>query len=261
MYYRGRDPQIELMQTRKNHTCYGMGLGIIILDDVYPGFPGDVRNASAYPYPIQYDIVRDIDAKKLVFDDDKSQCLQPILDSAKRLEKMGCRAIAAECGYFGYFQREVAEYVDVPVFMSSLLQVPMIQQCIGPKKKVGIFCYTSQQLTDAHLRNVGIDTKSNFVVYGAHENGCEEFDNLWNYEVRSERPFAYYQKSEKEVLAACSKIKAENPDLGAIMLECTGMQPFGRAIQRELDVPVYSWSTTLDYAYSVVNHRDFYGHI
>jgi len=261
MYYNGRDTQIELMHTRKNHSCYGMGLGIIILDDVYPGFPGDVRNASAYPFPIQYDIVKDVDIKKLVWLDDKTPCRQPILDSAKRLEKMGCRAIAAECGYFAYFQQDVAGYVDIPVFMSSLLQVPMIQQSIGCKKKVGILCYTSKQLTDAHLKMVGIDPNSNFVVYGAHENGCVEFDNLWNYETRPESPLAYYQKSEKEIIAACAKIKAENPDVGAIMLECTGMQPFGRAIQRALDLPVYSWSTMLDYAYSVVNHRDFYGHI
>ncbi len=259
--YQARDVNLQTIYTRKQHSCYGMGLGIMILDDVYPGFPGDVRNASAFPYPIQYDIVQDIDIKKLVWLDDKTQCRQPILDAAKRLENMGCKAIAAECGYFAYFQQDVAGYVDIPVFMSSLLQVPMIQQSIGPNKKVGILCYTSQQLTDTHLERVGIDPKSNFVVYGAHENGCEEFDNLWNYETRPELPLAHYDKSEREIIAACQKMKDENPDLGAIMLECTGMQPFGRAIQRALDLPVYSWSTLLDYAYSVVNHRDFYGHV
>ena len=50
MIYGNRDLGINHIITRKNHTCYGMGLGIIILDDVYPGFPGDVRNASAYPF-------------------------------------------------------------------------------------------------------------------------------------------------------------------------------------------------------------------
>jgi hypothetical protein len=49
---RNRDVGINYIKARKNHRCYGMGLGIIILDDVYPGFPGDVRNASAYPFPI-----------------------------------------------------------------------------------------------------------------------------------------------------------------------------------------------------------------
>ena len=53
----------------------------------------------------------------------------------------------------------------------------------------------------------------------------------------------------------------KNPDIGAIMLECTGMQPFARAVQREVELPVFSWGTLLDYAYSVVNHRDYYGHV
>ena len=50
------------------------------------------------------------------------------------------------------------------------------------------------------------------------------------------------------------------------MLECTGMQPFARAIQREISaegapVPIFSWGTLLDYAFSVAVHRDYYGHV
>ena len=93
-----RDMGIGHIKARKNHRCYGMGLGIIILDDVYPGFPGDVRNASAYPFPIQYEIVEGVDIHALVVAEDKSPCLEPIKRAAKNLELMGCRAIAAECG-------------------------------------------------------------------------------------------------------------------------------------------------------------------
>ncbi len=261
MFNQTRDPKIELIKTRKQHSCYGMGLGIMIVDDIYPGFPGDVRNASAFPYPIQYDIIKGMDLNMLVWDEDKTPCRQLIIDAAKRLESMGCKAIAAECGYFAYFQQDVVDHVDVPVFMSSLLQVPMIQQNIGKKKKVGILCHTASQLTETHLERVGIDVNSNYVIYGAHENGCVEFDNLWISKTRPEIPHAYYTKSEEEIIAVCKKMVQENPDMGAIMLECTGMQPFGRAIQREVDLPVYSWSTLLDYAYSIVNHRDFYGHV
>src|ERR1700761_3404747 len=151
MIYGNRDLGISTIRSRKSHSCYGMGLGIMLLDDVYPGFPGDVRNASAYPFPIQYDIVEGVDIQRLVFHPDKSPCLAPILAAAKRLERMGCRAIAAECGYFAYFQREVAGSVGVPVFMSSLLQVPMVQRSIGPDDVVGIVCGTRCNLTAAHL--------------------------------------------------------------------------------------------------------------
>ena len=77
-----------------------MGLGIMICDEAYPGFPGDVRNASAFPFPVQYEVVEGVDLQALVWAEDKSPCLAPIQRAARKLEAMGCRAIAAECGYY-----------------------------------------------------------------------------------------------------------------------------------------------------------------
>lgn len=79
-----------------------------------------MRDASAYPFPIQYDVVEGVDIDRLVFQEDKS--------------------IAAECSNFAFFQKEVAAEVSVPVFMSSLLQVPMAQRLVGRTKRVGTVC-------------------------------------------------------------------------------------------------------------------------
>lgn len=262
MFNMNHDSKINYIKTRKDHTCYGMGIGIMVLDDAYPGFPGDVRNASAFPYPIQYEIAEGVDNHTLVWEQDKTPCREPILRAAKKLERMGCRAIAAECGYFAYFQKDVAGYVDVPVFMSSLLQVPFIQQAIGLKKSVGIVCAQKRFLTPNHLLNVGIDLNSNFVIAGAQdEYGCPKFDTLWDHEKRPEIPESYYDKAEEDMIKICKEFINKNPNIGAIMLECTGMQPFARVIQRETDLPVFSWGTLLDYAYSVIAHRDYYGHV
>lgn len=262
MMYQNRDMQINRIQARENHVCYGMGIGIILLNDAYPGFPGDVRNASAFPYPIQYEIAEGVTNKTLVYDNDPAQCREAVVNAAKKLERLGCRAIAAECGYFAFFQKDVAAAVDVPVFMSSLLQIPLIQQVIGPKKSVGIICAQKQFLSDRHLENVGVQPGPNILVAGAQdEYNVTEFDNLWNPLKRPERPEAYYDKAEQQMVDCARSFVEKNPQIGAIMLECTGMQPFARAIQRELDLPVFSWGTILDYAYSVVNHRDYYGHV
>src|SRR5690625_2128437 len=156
-----RDIGINQIKARKQHVAYGMGLGIMLLDDVYPGFPGDVRNASAYPFPIQYEIVEKVDIKKLVFSNEQDECVEPIIKAAQKLERLGVRAIAAECGYFAYFQEIVANQVSIPVFMSSLLQVPFAQQVVGTKGKIGIFCAAKKRLTPTHLQNVGIDPNSN----------------------------------------------------------------------------------------------------
>ena len=260
--YQYRDFGIHKIQAREGQSCYGMGLGIMILDDVYPGFPGDVRNASAYPFPIQYEIIEGVDIPTLVEAEDKSPCLNPILQAAKKLEKLGCRAIAAECGYFSYFQKEVARSVKIPVFMSSLLQVPLAQQIIGPEQVVGILAARSQFLDEHHLRSVGIQIGSNYIIGGAmDEHQCQEFDNLWTHNLRPNPPRANYENAEREFLDIATKFYHENPKMGAKVLECTGFPPFARALQREIDIPVFSWGTMLDYAYSVVVHRDYYGHV
>ena len=260
--YRNRDFGINYIEPRRDHRCYGMGLGIIILDDIYPGFPGDVRNASAYPFPIQYEIAEGVDIWALVHEEDKSPCLEPIQRAAKKLEEMGCRAIAAECGYFAYFQQEIAGHVDIPVFMSSLLQVPFAQSLIGPEKIVGILAAREEQLTQAHLEAVGIQPGSNYVIAGAEGEGrCEEFSHLWYAPERTDPPSAYYDKAEREFLEVGTEFYQAHPGMGALMMECTGMQTFARALQREIDIPIFSWGTLLDYAYSVVVHRDYYGHV
>ena len=262
MIYGNRDMGINHIITRKDHSCYGMGLGIIILDDAYPGFPGDVRNASAFPYPIQYELVKGVDIKKLVFDENQDICLESILKAAKKLEQMGCRAIAAECGYFAYFQKEVAAHVDVPVFMSSLLQVPFARQLISPDKYVGIICAQKRFLSKKHLEAVGIDTSSNILVAGAlDEYGCQEFINLWDPEKRPLIPEVYYEKANKEFVSASEQFCYNHPEIGALVLECTGMQPFARSLQHKVDLPIFSWGTLLDYAFSVSVHRDYYGHV
>ncbi len=262
MLYQNRDMGIGRIKARKNHVCYGMGIGIILLNDAYPGFPGDVRNASAFPYPIQYEIAEGVTNQTLVYDNNPAQCREAVLSAAKKLERLGCRAIAAECGYFAFFQKDVAAVAGVPVFMSSLLQIPFIQQIIGPQKSVGIICAQKQFLSEAHLRAVGVEPSPRILVAGSQdEYGVTEFDNLWNPLKRPACPTADYEKTEAQMVACAEQFVEKNPEIGAIMLECTGMQPFARAIQRQLDLPVFSWGTLLDYAYSIVNHREYYGHV
>ncbi len=256
------DPGITHISARPEQRSYGMGLGVILLDDVYPAFPGDVRNASGYPFPIQYEIARDVDIYRLVVEIDKSPCLAPLLRAAKNLERMGCRAIIGECGYFAYFQREVAASVSVPVFMSSLLQVPLAQQLISPEKVVGVLMANSHYLTDHHLTSVGIQIGSNYLIGGAMDDlRCPEFDHLWTNGLRTDPPSAVYDQAESEFLAVATEFFVQHPNMGAMVLECTGFPPFARALQRKIGLPIFSWGTLLDYAYSIVVHRDYYGHV
>ena len=121
-----RDLSIDLIKARPNRRVYGMGLGIMILDEVYPGFPGDVRNASGYPFPIQYEVMEDFNCNNIAVtknNEDDAIILASIMKAAKRLEWYGCKAIVAECGYFSYFQQMVRDQGRDSELVSTLLDM------------------------------------------------------------------------------------------------------------------------------------------
>lgn len=239
-----------------------MGLGVILLDDVYPAFPGDVRNPSDFAFPIQYDVAEGVDIFQLVRSDDKAHLLEPILRSARRLEKMGCRAIAAECGYFAWFQREIAGAVSVPVFASSLLQVPLAQAVVGSGRRVGVLMASKKFARERHFRAVGLVDTAGLIIHGAMDGGrIPQFHSLWNADVRLELPGADYDTAEREFVEVGVEFARAHPDMGAMVLECTGFPPFARALQQEIDIPLFSWSTLLEFAWSVSVHRGFAGHV
>ena len=142
------------------------------------------------------------------------------------------------------------------------LQVPFAQQVVGPKKIVGIYVGTKSAVRDGHLTSVGIQLGSNYAIEGACDNDvCREFVNLWYEGKRPARPEAYYDKAAEEFVSHGVKFFKQNPNMGAMVLECTGFPPFARQLQQEIDIPLFSYNTLHDFAYSVVVHRDFHGHV
>lgn len=261
MNYCARDKDIDFVE-EKGRYCSGAGLGIILVDEIYPAFPGDVRNPSSFPYPIQYEVAEGLDIQKLIRSENKEQYLAETIRAAKKLERMGCRAILGECGYFAYFQKEVTDSVNVPVFMSSLLQIKWAQSVIGSNKVVGVLMSGKDDLLEKHLTSVGVELGSNYVVGGVMDGGrCKQFHLLWDCRFREGPARASYLEAEKDFVESAIAFYNENNNMGAMILECTGFPPFARAVQRAIDIPVFSWGTMMDFAYSVVRHRDYYGNI
>jgi hypothetical protein len=127
---------------------------------------------------------------------------------------------------------------------------------------VGVLMANANYVTERHLTAVGIQPGSNCVVGDAMAGlACEEFDHLWTGGLRTDPPSAEYAKAEREFLHVATQFVGQHDNMAALVLECTGFPPFARALQREIDMPVFSWGTLLDYAYSIAVHRDYYGHV
>lgn len=147
----------ELQETYKvpEHYTAGFAIGIIVVNLIYPKVPGNVANATTYPFPVLYQEVN-FEIEQL-FRGDKS-IKEKIIQAAQELEQRGVRAIIGACGYFAHFQQDVKEAVEIPVFLSSLCQLPMIKTGISEKKDILVLAASGDDLDDTLLKKVGTDS-------------------------------------------------------------------------------------------------------
>jgi len=54
---------------------------------------------------------------------------------------------------------------------------------------------------------------------------------------------------------------SDNPEIKAILLECTELPPYARAIQKAVGMPVWGFSGMVNWVCSGVVRRDFSGFI
>ena len=75
--------------------------------------------------------------------------------------------------------------------------------------------------------------------------------------MRKDPSQADYLETEPDFLEVATGFYRQHSSMDAIVLECSEFPPFSRALQCELDIPVYGWGTLLDHAYSTVVYRDY----
>ncbi len=238
------------MVVHGGYATYGQKIGILLLDSRIPRIPGDIGHAATFDYPVMFRIVSGASIARVVGDTDPA-LLEPFIEAARDLQRMGCRAITTSCGFLAVFQKELAAALDVPVFTSSLLQVNFIRTMISPDKKVGIIAAEKKSITSRHLNGAGIRDEE---VRIAGLDGCACFTAM-----RSEDPSYDTEVLEKDVVDAALRLTAAG-DVGAIVVECTNLSPYSHAIQKATGLPVFDIVTLINYIHQSVcqkSYRDF----
>src|ERR1700761_4887284 len=103
-------------------VLYGAPLGILMLEACFPRIPGDMGNATTWPFPVLYHVVRGASPEKAVLQAARG-LLRAVIGGAEELARLGAEAIATNCGFLSLYQKELAAAAGVPVATSSLMQV------------------------------------------------------------------------------------------------------------------------------------------
>lgn len=236
------------MTVRGGFTNYGQALGILMLDTRFPRVTGDVGNAKTFPFPVRYLTVRGASPTRVVMQKDP-ELLEPFIAAARELEAEGVQAITTSCGFLAMFQQQMAAAVDIPVFTSSLLQIPFLYGAFGRKGKAGILTARKASLGQPHFDGCGI---RDIPLAIAGMDDSPEFTRVflrWGEGSGGEAPLDP-DRAERELAEAARGLVAKDPDIRFIVLECTNMPPFRRAIQEACGRPVYDIVTLACYMHS-----------
>lgn len=223
---------------------YGQPIGILMLDAVVPRLPGDIGNGFTFNFPVRYKVVKGAPGTKIIFSKDPS-LLQPFIDGAQELEREGVRAITTSCGYLALFQRQLADSVHIPVFSSSLIQIPMVARMIRSDQKIGILCANSTTLSEEHLEAAGI---SNIPVV---IKGSENTPAFYNVFPTNGDKLDYYACRDG-VLKMVQDLLEEHPEVGAIVCEGTNFALFRPYVQDVTGIPFFDIVTLTHMVYRAV---------
>ncbi len=229
-------------------TLYGARVGILMLETRFPRIPGDMGNAETWPFPVLYRVVPGASPRRVVCERSEG-LLDEFLAAAEELVRLGADGITTTCGFLSLYQREIAAHVGVPVATSSLMQIPFIERVLPPGKRAGVLTVSAANLTEEHLRAAGADPM--IPVVGT--DGGSEFTRVMiNDEERLDVAAA-----ERDIFAAGDRLVAGHDGIGAVLLECTNMVPYARALSQRLRLPVFSIYTFVTWFHSGLIPREF----
>jgi hypothetical protein len=212
-------------------SIYGASIGILMLDARFPRIPGDMGNAATWPFPVLYRVVRNA-TPDLVVRKGAAGTLDAFVDAARDLVRDGADGITTNCGFLSLFQEELAEAVGVPVATSSLMQVAMVNRLLPKGKRAGILTVSASALTAEHLEKADVPQGT---PVGSTEGGREFTRVILGNEMELDIDLA-----RRDNVEAAIALRDANPEMGAIVLECTNMVPYAAGIRAATGLPVFS---------------------
>lgn len=239
---------------RPGAVSYGYPLGIVALDFDSPFVPGDMGNASTFDHPVLYRQVPGLTVAQ-IFEDREARFADAVVDAASELVAAGAQAITSKCGFMVRYQERVADAVGVPAIMSSLGQLPFLSTVLSSSASIAVITANSAVLDEAFLREMYPGIRQRLHAVGMQDEPHFKHTMIDGAETIDRDGIA------AEVCGAARAIVAEDPHVGAILLECAALPAYAAEIQRAVrGLPVFDFTTAVSHLVGAHHRREFAGY-
>lgn len=233
----------------RDADSYGHAIGILMLEYRAPFIPGDVGNASTYDYPVLFKTVPGLSLDRALSGDPTQE--RQVIEAARELQRFGVRGVSSDCGFLIAYQDAVRERLEVPVFLSSLLQVPLVAASVtGP---IGVVVASSAGVNERVLALAGIRDTSRIIVRGMEDQPH------FTESILEQGGTLDSDRIERETVGAVKQMVAKHPDMRAVVLECSLLPPYSRAVQDATGLPVFDYITMIDYFQAGTHRQRYHG--
>ncbi|HEX9436307.1 MAG TPA: aspartate/glutamate racemase family protein [Candidatus Limnocylindria bacterium] len=233
-------------------TVYGAAVGVLMLETRFPRIPGDIGHGGTWPFPVLYAVVPGATGERVTTakqGDRSTGLLDAFIEAGRKLVRDGADGITTSCGFLSIYQKELATEIAVPVAASSLMQIPLVERLLPQGKRAGVLTFQAERLTPTHLCAAGARADTPVI-------GMEHRREFWRYMAES-RDELDVMAARQDILDGGQELAQEHPDVGAVVLECTNMVPFARALHAQLKMPVYSIRSFITWFQSGLDPRGF----
>ena len=235
-------------------TIYGARVGILMLDTFLPRVRGDIGNATTWPFPVLYKVVRGASPHR-ANTTREGWVIDAFVEAGKELVAEGADGLTTSCGILSLYQDELAAQCGVPVAASSLSQIPFVERLLPPGQRAGVITANIQIFGAEHLEAAGASPDTPVTAPRFSATGKD-----WPPDrIPIDDPKWDMAAAEADMLVAGEKLVSQHPDVGAVVLECTNMPPFTRALSEHLRRPVYDIYSFICWFHAGLAPRDF-GH-
>lgn len=244
----------EVFETLADHPS----LGILRLDYDYPAAPGDIDCPDSYGYPVVFRVVPGLTFQMAQSGKLTDQVAEAFDDAILWLaNEQKVSAITGDCGFMMWFQDRARFLTTTPVFLSALIQLPMIASALcKDEEKIIVMTANVRSLLpmqDLIERVAGVSKEKMHFVYV----GCEDIQHF-GYEVENGLQVDV-AKAEPGIIDRAKAAQLMYPTARGFLMECTELPPYSDAVRAATGLPVFDAITNCDFVLQAFLDNERFG--